>query len=44
VGLRTVYILAKRLAATVEVKNQHGTSFTITFPLHADEPVEPRAE
>jgi len=37
VGLRTVYILTKRLAATVEVGNQNGTRFTTTFPLQPNQ-------
>ena len=44
VGLRTVYLLAKRLVATVTVANEKGASITITFPREADEPVEPRAD
>jgi PAS domain S-box-containing protein len=43
-GLRTVYIIANRLNAAVTVENRNGTSFTITFPLRADVPVEPRPE
>ena len=42
VGLRTVYILSKRLAATISVANQNGACFTISFPLKAEEPVEPK--
>ncbi|HTU01839.1 MAG TPA: PAS domain S-box protein, partial [Candidatus Sulfotelmatobacter sp.] len=42
VGLRTVYVLAKRLAAEMSLARNGGTTFTLTFPLHADEPVEPK--
>jgi two-component sensor histidine kinase len=41
-GLRIVHILARRLNATVRVENHGGAAFTLTFPLHADAPVEPR--
>jgi two-component sensor histidine kinase len=44
VGLRTVHILARRLAAQVTVTGNGGTSFTLTFPLHADLPVEPKLD
>jgi two-component sensor histidine kinase len=43
-GLRTVCILAKRMNATVDIRNHDGAIFTITFPLEGEEPVEPRAE
>jgi two-component sensor histidine kinase len=43
-GLRTIYILGKRLNATVTVENHNGASVTVTFPLEADAPVEPRPE
>ena len=42
VGLRTVRILARRLEAQVTVTGNGGTSFTLTFPLHADPPLEPK--
>jgi two-component sensor histidine kinase len=42
-GLRIVHILAQRLDAQVAVENHSGgTVFTVTFPLHADPPREPR--
>jgi two-component sensor histidine kinase len=43
-GLRIVQILARRLAADVQVENAGGTAFRITFPLHADPPCEPRRD
>ncbi len=43
-GLRIVHILARRLHATVEVENHGGTCFTLTFPLEADAPMEPKDE
>lgn len=43
-GLRIVHILARRLNAAVMVESTPGTTFAITFPLHADAPVEPRHE
>ena len=42
VGLRTVRILACRLEARVAVTSTGGTCFTLTFPLHAEEPIEPK--
>ncbi|HTU03067.1 MAG TPA: hypothetical protein VMG58_14660 [Candidatus Sulfotelmatobacter sp.] len=36
------YLLAHRLEAQVTVTGNDGTSFTLTFPLHAEEPVEPK--
>jgi two-component sensor histidine kinase len=41
-GLRTVHILARRLEAQVAVTGNGGTSFTLTFPLHADPPRDPK--
>ncbi|HTU00445.1 MAG TPA: sensor histidine kinase, partial [Candidatus Sulfotelmatobacter sp.] len=41
-GLRTVHILARRLEAQVTVTGTSGTSFLLTFPLHADPPLEPK--
>jgi two-component sensor histidine kinase len=41
-GLRTVYLLARRLPAQVTVTGNGGTRFTLTFPLHAEAPVEPK--
>jgi PAS domain S-box-containing protein len=41
VGLRTVYILARRLEASLAVTTNGGTCFTLTFPAEADPPVEP---
>ena len=41
-GLRTVSLLARRLEAQVTVTCSGGTSFTLTFPLHADPPLEPK--
>ncbi len=43
-GLRIVHILANRLGASVSVENRKGTAVTITFPLVADAPIEPRSE
>jgi PAS domain S-box-containing protein len=43
-GLRIVHILARRLQATVQVESRGGAAFTVTFPLHAEPPVEPRPE
>jgi two-component sensor histidine kinase len=43
-GLRTVRILALRLGAQVVVERNGGTSFTLTFPAHADAPLEPRRD
>jgi two-component sensor histidine kinase len=40
-GLRLVRILAQRLGADLKVVNYEGTAFTLTFPRHADPPVEP---
>jgi two-component sensor histidine kinase len=42
-GLRIVHILAKRLEAKVQVESAGGTVFTVSFPLHADAPLEPTA-
>lgn len=41
-GLRIVHILARRLDAHLEIESRDGAAFIITFPLHADAPVEPR--
>ncbi|HTU01585.1 MAG TPA: PAS domain S-box protein, partial [Candidatus Sulfotelmatobacter sp.] len=41
-GLRTVYLLARRLEAQVTVTGNGGTTFTLTFPARADAPVEPK--
>ena len=41
-GLRTVYLLTRRLEGAVQIGRDGGTSFTLTFPLHAEEPVEPK--
>jgi hypothetical protein len=38
----TVHILARRLETTVTVEQSGTTTFTLTFPLHAELPVEPR--
>jgi len=35
-GLRTVHLLARRLEARVTVAGHRGTSFTLSFPAHAD--------
>ena len=43
-GLHTVYILWQRLEGTVKIETNGGTSFTLTFPLHAEVPVEPTRE
>jgi PAS domain S-box-containing protein len=43
-GLRIVRILVRSLRATVDVKNDHGTTFTLTLPLHADALRERRHE
>jgi two-component sensor histidine kinase len=43
-GLRIVHILAKRLNASVDIKTGNGTALTVTFPLHADVPLDPKAE
>jgi PAS domain S-box-containing protein len=40
-GLRIVYILARRLEATLKIQSDQGTIFRITLPLHAHAPVEP---
>jgi two-component sensor histidine kinase len=40
-GLRIVHILAKRLRAEVRIENRNGATFTVTFPLHAEAPVDP---
>ncbi|HTU00218.1 MAG TPA: histidine kinase dimerization/phosphoacceptor domain -containing protein, partial [Candidatus Sulfotelmatobacter sp.] len=40
-GLRTVHILARRLEAKVTVSSSGGTSFTLTFPVRYDPPLEP---
>jgi PAS domain S-box-containing protein len=42
-GLRIVHVLTRRLEATLKVQGDAGARFTITFPLHADPPVGPRA-
>ncbi|MFB3817226.1 MAG: MEDS domain-containing protein [Candidatus Methylomirabilales bacterium] len=42
-GLRIVHILARRLNAAVEIESTEGTTFTLTFPRHADAPREPSA-
>ena len=42
-GLRLVHILARRLAASVQVESREGTCFTLTFPRYADPPREPSA-
>jgi PAS domain S-box-containing protein len=36
-GLRIVHILARRLQAAVDVESRDGTTFTIRFPLKAEE-------
>jgi len=41
-GLRTVRLLARRLEADVALHADGGTSFTLTFPVQAEEPVEPK--
>jgi len=40
-GLRTVFLLSRRLEATVRIDRSAGTAFMLTFPLHAEPPVEP---
>jgi two-component sensor histidine kinase len=42
VGLRTVNILARRLEARVAIERHGGTTFTLTFPVRADPPLEPK--
>ena len=43
-GLRLVRILAQRLRADIKVESYEGTAFTLTFPLHADPPLEPKPD
>ncbi|MFB3818591.1 MAG: PAS domain S-box protein [Candidatus Methylomirabilales bacterium] len=43
-GLRTIYILSRRLEADVKIENDGGMSFTLAFPMHAEPPVEPRPD
>jgi PAS domain S-box-containing protein len=42
VGLRIVRVLARGLHADLDVDTTSGTAITLSFPLHADAPVEPR--
>jgi PAS domain S-box-containing protein len=44
IGLRTVYLLARRLEAKVDIDRNGGTGFTLTFPLHAEPPRGPAVE
>jgi PAS domain S-box-containing protein len=39
-GLRIVQILARRLQASLEVANTKGATFRVTFPMHAEAPVD----
>ena len=41
-GLRTVYLLARRLEGTLEIGQGAGTTFTLTFPRDGETPVEPK--
>jgi len=43
-GFRIVQILARRLQASLEVESNGGTAFSLSFPLQADLPLEPRSE
>jgi two-component sensor histidine kinase len=40
-GLRLIRILAQRLSARVAIENRPGARVTLTFPRHAEVPVEP---
>ncbi|HTU00733.1 MAG TPA: histidine kinase dimerization/phosphoacceptor domain -containing protein, partial [Candidatus Sulfotelmatobacter sp.] len=43
-GLRLVRILAQRLRADIKIEHSKGTAFTLTFPLQADPPLEPKVD
>ncbi len=40
-GLRTVHLLSRRLEGRLTIERVDGTLFALTFPLHADAPIEP---
>ena len=40
-GLRLVRILALRLRADITVESYEGAAFTLTFPAHGDQPLDP---
>lgn len=43
-GLGTVYILARRLEAPVEIESRNGTTFRIRLPLQGDVPLDPNSD